>query len=105
MLGSIGFTWFLSTCSIHNTYVSDEAAGQAEEGPDGGGWKAMYEKAIIEGILFAVILVVLINVIVRKFGKKNKSEVAIYDEKEKKEKKPCKKAGKRRRRKSKRTER
>ena len=85
--------------------VSDEAAGQAEEGPDGGGWKAMYEKAIIEGILFAVILVVLINVIVRKFGKKNKSEVAIYDEKEKKEKKPCKKAGKRRRRKSKRTER
>ena len=67
--------------------VSDEAAGQAEEGPDGGGWKAMYEKAIIEGILFAVILVVLINVIVRKFGKKNKSEVAIYDEKEKKEKK------------------
>ena len=82
-----------------------EAAGQAEEGPDGGGWKAMYEKAIIEGILFAVILVVLINVIVRKFGKKNKSEVAIYDEKEKKEKKPCKKAGKRRRRKSKRTER
>ena len=39
--------------------VSDEAAGQAEEGPDGGGWKAMYEKAIIEGILFAVILVVL----------------------------------------------
>lgn len=84
--------------------VSDEAAGQAEEGPDGGGWKAMYEKAIIEGILFAVILVVLINVIVRKFGKKNKSEVAIYDEKEKKEKKPCKKAGKRRRRKSKRTE-
>ena len=82
--------------------VSDEAAGQAEEGPDGGGWKAMYEKAIIEGILFAVILVVLINVIVRKFGKKNKSEVAIYDEKEKKEKKPCKKAGKRRRRKSKR---
>lgn len=85
--------------------VSDEAAGQAEEGPDGGGWKAMYEKAIIEGILFAVILVVLINVVVRKFGKKNKSEVAIYDEKEKKEKKPCKKAGKRRRRKSKRTER
>ena len=85
--------------------VSDEAAGQAEEGPDGGGWKAMYEKAIIEGILFAVILVVLINVIVRKFGKKNKSEVVIYDEKEKKEKKPCKKAGKRRRRKSKRTER
>ena len=58
----------------------------------------MYEKAIIEGILFAVILVVLINVIVRKFGKKNKSEIAIYDEKEKKEKKPCKKAGKRRKR-------
>ena len=85
--------------------VSDEAAGQAEEGPDGGGWKAMYEKAIIEGILFAVILVVLINVMVRKFGKKNKSELAMYDEKEKKEKKPCKKAGKRRRRKSKRTER
>ncbi len=28
-----------------------------------------------------MILVVLINVIVRKFGKKNKSEVAIYDEK------------------------
>ena len=48
-----------------------------------------------------MILVVLINVIVRKFGKKNKSEVAIYDEKEKKEKKPCKKAGKRKRRKSK----
>lgn len=84
--------------------VSDEAAGQAEEGPDGGGWKAMYEKAIIEGILFAVILVVLINVIVRKSGKKNKSEAAIYDKKDKKEKKSCKKAGKRRRRKSKRTE-
>lgn len=84
--------------------VSDEAAGQAEEGPDGGGWKAMYEKAIIEGVLLAVILVVLINVIVRKSGKKNKSEAAIYDKKDKKEKKSCKKVGKRRRRKSKRTE-
>ena len=81
-----------------------EAAGQAEEGPDGGGWKAMYEKAIIEGVLLAVILVVLINVIVRKSGKKNKSEAAIYDKKDKKEKKSCKKVGKRRRRKSKRTE-
>ena len=59
----------------------------------------------IPALIVAVILVVMINVIVRKFGKKNKSEVAIYDEKEKKEKKPCKKAGKRRRRKNKRTER
>ena len=75
--------------------VSDEAAGQAEEGPDGGGWKSIYEKAIIEGIIIAVILVVIINVIVRMIGKRSKSAGLLYGEKEKKEKESCRKAQRR----------